>query len=269
MSSDGCQEVLYKDILFGSNISTLKKKNCKNGNMAHWKEINLCNVSGGYVMILALMSDCISLYPNTIFLDSMLSSKTSVSNMGVTSTSGYVLLACASLKPQDVRESKIWGYNDFVLARSCKPNVIAGSGIHFDSSGFNYSFGNKANFAIINNSSISQYVCKKSTTTSKSNICKLNADRLELSCATELKNGITVLSRIIPRLKVLISPIIKVAYDNQKTHGDINLKLTSTHDVGLWQSAICTNAQTKIFHTEKDCTYTLITVPNQEEKKKN
>ena len=26
MFSDGCQEVLYKDILFGSNISTIKRK---------------------------------------------------------------------------------------------------------------------------------------------------------------------------------------------------------------------------------------------------
>ena len=47
MSSDGCHEVLYKDITYGSHITTTKKKNCKNGNMAHWKEINLSKVIGG------------------------------------------------------------------------------------------------------------------------------------------------------------------------------------------------------------------------------
>ena len=175
----------------------------------------------------------------------MLSTKTSFSDMGITSISGYVLLACAKLKPQDINQGKTWGYNDFVMARSCKPNVIAGNGTHFDSSGYNYSFGNKANYAIINNSSISQYACKKSTTSLKSNICTLNANRYEEYCATELKNGVNALSRVIPRLKHLISPIIEVAHDHQETHGDINLKLTSTNDVGLWQSAIWTNAQTK------------------------
>ena len=35
MLSDGSKEVLYKETLFGSNISTIKKKNNKNGNMAH------------------------------------------------------------------------------------------------------------------------------------------------------------------------------------------------------------------------------------------
>ena len=99
MSSDASKEVLYEDLCFGSKISTMKKKNCKNGNMTHWKEINLCNMSGGYVMIIALISDCIALYPDTIFVDSMMSTKTSFSNMGITSTSGYVLLACAKLKP--------------------------------------------------------------------------------------------------------------------------------------------------------------------------
>ena len=81
--------------------------------------------------------------------------------MGVPTTSGYVLLVCASLKSKDVSEQKIWGYSDFLLVCSCKPNVIAGNGVHFGLSGFNYSFGNKDNFGITNNYSVSQYVCKK------------------------------------------------------------------------------------------------------------
>ena len=106
MYKDSCQEVLYEDIQFGSKIVDMKNKNIKNGNVTHFNEINLCNMSGGYVMIIALISDCISLYPDTLFIDSMLSTKMSVSDMGITSTSGYVLLACAKLKKMMLKMAK-------------------------------------------------------------------------------------------------------------------------------------------------------------------
>ena len=48
-----------------------------------------------------------------------------------------------------------------------------------------------------------------------------------------------------------ISLVIKVAHDLQKTQGQINLKLTSTHDISLWPIAICTDAQTNKFHKKK------------------
>ena len=34
----------------------------------------------------------------------------------------------------------------------------------------------------------------------------------------------------------------------------------------MWQSSVCINAQTRIFHTEKDSTYTVITVSSQKKK---
>ena len=34
-------------------------------------------------------------------------------------------------------------------------------------------------------------------------------------------------------------------------------------EAGLWQSSVCVNCQTSILHTENDCTYTVITTPNQ------
>ena len=67
---------------------------------------------------------------------------------------------------------------------------------------------------------------QKSTTSSKSNICKLNAIRYEKYCGEELINGVNALSRVIPRVKHLISPIIKAAHDHQETHKTGNIKRT-------------------------------------------
>ena len=32
---------------------------------------------------------------------------------------------------------------------------------------------------------------------------------------------------------------------------------------GVWQSCTCVNAETEVFHTEQDCTYTVVSIPNQ------
>ena len=37
-----------------------------------------------------------------------------------------------------------------------------------------------------------------------------------------------------------------------------------TSENGLWQSELCVNALTRDFHTEKDISYTLISVPTQD-----
>ena len=41
------------------------------------------------------------------------------------------------------------------------------------------------------------------------------------------------------------------------------MKETSGSNQGMWQSSICINCQTSELHTENDCTYTVITTPNQ------
>ena len=48
---------------------------------------------------------------------------------------------------------------------------------------------------------------------------------------------------------------------------DLNFKKQQMGNNGLWQSSICVNAVTKLFHIEKDITYTLITVPKQKKVK--
>ena len=64
------------------------------------------------------------------------------------------------------------------------------------------------------------------------------------------------------KIQPLICSMINVILNLQKPLGDINFKGVENKSSGLWQSQVCINAQTGIFHTENNCTYTLISVPN-------
>ena len=68
-------------------------------------------------------------------------------------------------------------------------------------------------------------------------------------------------------MPLLISPVLNAAYKLQKTLGNVNLSQVMTSDCGARQSQICVNASTDILHTERDCTYTLISVPQQKLKR--
>ena len=43
----------------------------------------------------------------------------------------------------------------------------------------------------------------------------------------------------------------------------INLKKTSGSEYGIWKSIFCVNATTDKLHNEEDCSYTVVTVPEQ------
>ena len=55
-----------------------------------------------------------------------------------------------------------------------------------------------------------------------------------------------------------------ILHMKQIDEGDVNFNLAKTSKDGLWQSELCVNALTRDFHTEKDATYTLISVPQQD-----
>ena len=47
-------------------------------------------------------------------------------------------------------------------------------------------------------------------------------------------------------------------------YSDINLKLSGTSSESMWSTNVCINATTGEYHTYKDTSYTLITVPLQD-----
>ena len=74
------------------------------------------------------------------------------------------------------------------------------------------------------------------------------------------------LVRLIPNIRHLVAPILDLAFKKQASLGSINLQKVQSSCNGLCHSAVTVNAETAEFHTENDCTYTLITVPKQEYK---
>ena len=64
-------------------------------------------------------------------------------------------------------------------------------------------------------------------------------------------------------MEKLILPALDVAHDMQHKYSDINLKLSGTSSKNMCSTNLCINATTEDYHTEKDTSYTLITVPLQ------
>ena len=62
--------------------------------------------------------------------------------------------------------------------------------------------------------------------------------------------------------------MIDAAETYQKVIGDVNLKRISTSENGSCQFSVCANATTALCHTERDCIYTVITVPMQHAQKR-
>ena len=151
-----------------------------------------------------------------------------------------------------------WNRHHHEMIKKYKSHIITGSNQHHASSGYYYTYGNKDNYGMLGKSSISSYSTKK---------CEIQS-QLRGACITEMSQmdlelGIKELSKYLPTLPSIISPIVTVAHEMQETEGNINLKEMTSSKSGLWKSNICVNAGTAEFHVESDCTYTLIHVPRQ------
>ena len=84
----------------------------------------------------------------------------------------------------------------------------------------------------------------------------------EISSA-EIELGINDLSRIIPLVRSLITPVLNAAYEYHNTYGNIKLYKVTASQGGVWQTSVGVNAHTKHFHTENDSTYTVVNIIKQ------
>ena len=95
----------------------------------------------------------------------------------------------------------ITAYTDYIS------KILTGNTTHFDSTDKHYSYGNKGNFGIINNTSIGQYMNKK-----KSLNAQMNASVIETMSSTDIEVGINDLSQIIPLIRLLIAPVLNAEF---------------------------------------------------------
>ena len=253
----GTKHILYKNIKVGKKIEKMKKKSMCNGRLIWWEEINLAVMKHGLFLITTPKDELLA-HTTVQIVDT-------VANSDNHKPSGVVVLLICRLDSLRDRTGWAWGYEHFKCMKESKPNIIGGSLEHFGSEGHYYSYGNKGNFGIVDGSSVGQYVNKKYKNATRTTKALILADLLEEMAAREFAIGIDGLCKVVPKLKSLIAPIITQGYDLQDKKGMVNLKQIPASKSGLWQTSISVNAQTKKLHTENDATYTIITVPKQEQ----
>ena len=183
--------------------------------------------------------------------------------------SGKILLYMIKLSnTKDPDKSDDWLWRDSLLPRikKCKNSLCIKGGKynHFNSQGYIAAFGNKALFAQSPvNSTVSQYVSRNGKNETAASSIKNEAHVFESLVSDEVEAAVDKFSKYFPNIKSMIAPILNVAFEKQVATGDVNFKEVMTSKQGLWQSELCCNAVTKDFHTERDITYTLISVPYQ------
>jgi hypothetical protein len=176
-----------------------------------------------------------------------------------------VLMACISRPIQNLE--KTWNHDDYKRVKKCKPNILQTSN-HHQSMGYYAFFGNKGSYETLNDSSVRQYKNKKNSCSAKQLLIDQDASRYEKLCANEVARSVNDLCKIMPNIRSVISPVIETSFNLQRLESkSLNLKQTSAITEGCWQTSICIDAETKEFHTEHVCTYTLISIPDQNIKK--
>ena len=176
--------------------------------------------------------------------------------------SGVMLLFLCVIDVEVHKRERVWTDECESKLRYSKNNILASSkSKHYDSVGQYYSFGNKCNFGMVNNSSVGMYATKPYLNSDSDIKAKNYAELMEENAAIEVVTAVKGLWGIIPNIHMLISPVVDVAYNIQSKHENINLQIVQKTRPGLWQSKVCVNASTDKWHTENDVSYTLISVP--------
>ena len=175
--------------------------------------------------------------------------------------SGIVVLFISIYNPIKSHR-RLWIDDDKRRLEKCKPNITV-SFSHYGSSGYVASFGNKGSFDKAVVSSVGQYSTKKSKNQVKQLFIEEESQEYENLIAIHIAFSVKDLSVVIPNIRTILNPIVKTAFEIQQKDKELNIKEGKATVDGCWHTSICINAETKCFHTEEDCSYTLITVPQQ------
>ena len=245
-SSKETKNLLYSEVVYGDNIRAKE-----NTSILSSREICLARCKRRFVMVTASKLEC-EKHCNELMTSS---------SCGNNDRSGIVVLMTVIYDPIPLGNRK-WSDDDFIKLKKCKPNILQSSN-HHKSSGYYSSFGNKGSFDKVVTSSVGQYSTKKNRNVIKQDQIEKNAHDFERYTANEIERVIKDLTRVLPFIKKVISPVLESANHLQSTIGNVNLKQVPSSKYGCWQTSICVNAQTQEYHNESDCTYTIITIPKQ------
>ena len=126
---------------------------------------------------------------------------------------------------------------------------------HHQSTGHYFSWDNRGNYGMLDNSSVGRYARKRGD---KAN---MNSKFIEFMINTELISAITKMKKRLPILPLVVAPVILVAHELQSAVDDIIIQKPYGANVCVWQSSLSVNTVTNVMHTEDDGTYSTISVP--------
>lgn len=245
-------DLVYSSVTYGTNLKMNKSSIQSEDKTIPSYKINLQSTKKSLLLITASKKDILLLHPELL---------TSCSTYNADPSGVVVLMACVARPIK--KNNKVWSDDDFKRVKKCKPNILQGSN-HHESSGYYASFGNKGSFEKVKDSSVGQYTTKKKDTLQKQIILNMEATLYETLCANEISRSVNDLQKFLPNIKRIIAPVLETSFNLQITEAkDLNLREMSSYKDGCWQTCICMDAQTKHKHTEHDCTYTLISIPQQ------
>ena len=268
-SSTNIRSVTYNNIVLGNKVILRKKTGINKGRKYQWKTPMLGNITDSVVAIVSCKKELLEFNSRIIITDGcrLKSTNDNEDSSKEYQSSGIVLLMLSKWDRESTKSSYSWDAKDVAKLKQCKSNIITARTSHFGSTGLYFSYGNRGNYGMVNNSSVTQYAHKKFKNQQKSQKSFDTAHTFDLLSAIDLKQGVTSLTSVIPSLKDHIAPTLNVIHNLQCSNLDLNMKQTSVSDKGMWQNSICVNCETTDLRTEKDCTYTVITIPNQKEKR--
>ena len=106
-----------------------------------------------------------------------------------------------------------------------------------------------------------QYTSKTYRSVNRSIVSSQDAELMGEMVGRELDMSIKHLSKIMPKLKLCIEPVLSVANENQNVIGDSGIKEMECSNSGGWNCSVCLSYQTEQLHTENDFTFTVINTP--------
>lgn len=262
-SNHGQIIIEYENVTYGSLLSISKKK-VDIGDSNWYQYINLSKTTYRYMMITAKKEECLRNFPNTYTCGTSMTENVSKKQKKEKSLSGVVVLMIAALPCSNnkVITNKVWKNTMYDKVKSCKPNVLK-SYDHHGSNGSCFSFGNKSFYGMKNNSSVGVYSTLQHKNDTKQLAINNNAKEIEKEISIAITNGVNVVGVILREIRMLLSPVLDTARQIQEKNGNIGLTDVDTSEVGCWNSFLHVNGRTDVLHTEKDCAYTFVTVPNQ------
>ena len=86
-----------------------------------------------------------------------------------------------------IKSGYSWAKKDAINIKSCKNNSISAHSNHFSSTGEYFSFSNRGNYGLINNSSVAQFADKKFKSKNKTKQASKEANDMDLLISNDLK----------------------------------------------------------------------------------